>query len=245
MAKTTDGKPELPSTTTKMVNIISKQTVNGNIQVCMEDAQYYYLPFDKSPLDLTDSKIREKFIKSVENRVRRSKLYKAYVAYLKVDCKLDRCAVFGNIKSEKGDKTKIEMHHGPIYTLYDYVSIVLEKHLVNNSSDINTFDIAAEVLELHNRKLVQTVMLSESVHKSMDNPKVAPFISLDMTFGDLLGFVREYGQYFSPKHRSDLKKYFLHYQHNLDNNKLNVFNPIFTKYDIKHIDKPKPEILNI
>ena len=120
MAKTNNATPDLPATTTKMVNIISKETPNGTIQVCMEDAQYYYLPFDKSPLDLSDSRIREKFVKSVENRVRRSKLYKAYVAYLKVDCKLDRCAVFGNIKSDKGDKTKIEMHHGPIFTLWNH-----------------------------------------------------------------------------------------------------------------------------
>ena len=96
MANLPNVTPELPATTTKMVNIISKETSNGTVQVCMEDAQYYYLPFDKSPLDLSDSKIREKFIKSVENRVRRSKLYKAYVAYLKVDCKLDRCSVFGH-----------------------------------------------------------------------------------------------------------------------------------------------------
>ena len=109
MANLTNVTPKLPATTNKMVNIISKETSNGTVQVCMEDAQYYYLPFDKSPLDLSDSKIREKFIKSVENRVRRSKLYKAYVAYLKVDCKLDRCSIFGNIKSEKGDKTKIIM----------------------------------------------------------------------------------------------------------------------------------------
>ena len=35
-------------------NIISKETANSTVQVCMEDAQYYYLPFDKSPLDLSD-----------------------------------------------------------------------------------------------------------------------------------------------------------------------------------------------
>ncbi len=244
MAKTINATTDLPATTTKMVNIISKESPNGTIRVSMENAQYYYLPFDKSPLDLSDSKIREKFIKSVENRVRRSKLYKAYVSYLKVDCKLDRCSVFGNIKSEKGDKTKIEMHHGPIFTLYDYVSIILEKHLQENANDINTFDIAAEVLDLHRRKLVQTVMLSEAAHKSMDNPKIAPFLSLDMAFGDLVGFVKEYGQYFSPKNRADLKNYLIHYRYNLENNKLNVFNPVFTKYNIKYANS-KAEIPNL
>ena len=71
-------------TTNKMVNIVSKQTKKGNIIVSMEDTQYYYLPFDKSPVDLSDVKIRDKFIKAVERRVRTSKLYKAYIAFSSV-----------------------------------------------------------------------------------------------------------------------------------------------------------------
>ena len=78
----------------------------------------------------------------------------------------------------------------------------------------------------------------------MDNPKIAPFLSLDMAFGDLVGFIKEYGQYFSPKNRSDLKNYFIHYQSNLENNKLNVFKPVFTKYNIKYVTS-KAEIPNI
>lgn len=221
-------------TTTKMVNLVSKETKNGNIIISMEDSKYYYLPFDKSPVDLSDPKIRNSFIKHVEKLVRTSKLYKKYINYLKTDLGITHCAVFGNIDSKKGDKTKIEMHHGPIFTLYDYVNIVLEKYITNNM-DINTFDISAEVLDLHKRKLVQTVMLSQSVHKSMDNKKLAPFINLDMTFGDLIGFIKEYGRYFSPQHRADLKLYFSRYITN-SNNKLNMFDPIFTKYNIKFIE---------
>ena len=233
MAKKSDKEVALSE---KMVNLVSKTTKNGNIVVSMEDSKYYYLPFDKSPLDISDPKIRNSFIKSVEKLVRTSKLYKRYINYLKSDIGLTHCSVFGNIKSDKGDKTKIEMHHGPIFTLYDYVSIVLEKHLRDDAKDLNTFDIAAEVLDLHRRRLVQTVMLSESVHKSMDNKKLAPFITLDMTFGDLKGFIMEYGQYFSPQNRADLKNYFVHYKFNLDNNRLNMFKPIFTQYDIKMVN---------
>jgi len=220
--------------TTKMVNIISKPTSNGNIEICLKDSQYYYLPFNKSEINLSDKNTREKFIKAVERRVRRSKLYKAYINYLKNDLKMDRCAVFGNIQSDKKSKTKIEMHHGPIFTLYDYVSIVLTKYLNQGLNDkLNTFDIAAEVLDLHRRKLVQTVMLSEAVHKSMDNPKTAPFLTMEQTFGDLFEFVKEYGQYFSPKNIYDLKHYFDTYRYNLEHNIINsTFAPILTKYDI-------------
>jgi hypothetical protein len=231
------NKKELATVSTeKMVNLVSKETSNGNIVISMEESKYYYLPFDKSPLDLGDPKIRNSFIKSVEKLVRTSKLYKRYINYLKTDVGLTHCSVFGNIKSEKGDKTKIEMHHGPIFTLYDYVSIVLEKHLVEMDNDLNTFDIAAEVLDLHKRKLVQTVMLSQSVHNAMDNKKLAPFIPLDMTFGNLKGFIEEYGQYFSPQNRADLKKYFMNYKVNMEENRLNMFKPIFTKYDIKFVN---------
>ena len=72
----------------------------------------------------------------------------------------------------------------------------------------------------------------------------APFLSLDMTFGDLVGFIKEYGQYFSPKNRSDLKNYLFHYQDNLEKNKLNVFKPVFTQYNIKYVTS-KAEIPNI
>jgi hypothetical protein len=230
----------------KMVNLVSKETKNGNIIISMEESKYYYLPFDKSPIDLSDPKIRNSFIKSVEKLVRTSNLYKRYINYLKSDIGLTHCAVFGNIKADKNDKTKIEMHHGPIFTLYDYVSIVLEKHLSDIHNEINTFDIAAEVLELHRRKLVQTVMLSQSVHIAMDNKKLAPFIPLDMTFGNLKGFIEEYGQWFSPQNRADLKKYFMNYKANLAENKLNMFKPIFTKYNIKFVEnKPHEEAVVI
>lgn len=222
----------------KMVNIVSKQTRNGNITVALENTQYYYLPFDKSPVDLSDPKVRDKFIKSVENRVRSSKLYKAYVSFLKVECGLEFCAIFGNVTSSDKAKTKIEMHHGPVFTLYDYVDIVLNKYFMEKI-DVNTFDIAKEVLDLHRRKLVQTVMLSETVHKSMDDPKHAPFLSLDMAFGDLMGFCKEYGPYFAPVHRNKLKSYLMNYQFNLENNKLNAFKPIFTKYNIKFVSNKK------
>lgn len=221
----------------KMVNVVSSSTADGNVLISVENARYYYLPFDKSPLDLSDPRIRDKFIKGVEKNVRTSRIYKRYIDYLKREKGLNHCAVFGNIESaKKGGKTKVEMHHGPIFTLYDIASIVLEKHLSMPNPKINTFDIAEEVLDLHRRNLVQVVMLSQTVHKSMDNKEKAPFITMDMTWGNLMGFIEEYGQYFSPQHRSNLKKYIVNYQKNLETKKLNMFTPNITKYNIKVVN---------
>ena len=70
----------------------------------------------------------------------------------------------------------------------------------------------------------------------MDNKEKAPFISMDMTWGNLMGFIEEYGQYFSPQHRSNLKKYIVNYQKNLENNKLNMFKPIMVKHNVKVVN---------
>mgnify|MGYP003571259467 CR=1 FL=1 len=227
----------LPSVQGKMVNIVSNKTDDGNVVVSIADSKYYYLPFDKSPLDLSDPKVRDKFIKGIEKLVRTSKQYKRYIDYLKREKGLNHCAIFGNVESaKKGGKTKVEMHHGPIFTLYDIASIVLEKHLMENNPKINTFDIAAEILDLHRRNLIQVVMLSQTVHNSMDNKEMAPFISMDMTWGNLMGFIEEYGQYFSPQHRSNLKKYIVNYQKNMETKKLNMFTPVITKYNIKVVN---------
>ena len=232
-----NNKENLPEVQGKMVNLVSDKTEDGNVIVSVENAKYYYLPFDKSPLDLSDPKIRDKFIKGIEKNVRTSRQYKRYIDYLKREKGLNHCAVFGNVESaKKGGKTKIEMHHGPIFTLYDIASIVLEKHLMQNDTKINTFSIASEILDLHRRNLIQVVMLSKTVHNSMDNKEKAPFISMDMTWGNLMGFIEEYGQYFSPQHRSNLKKYIVNYQKNLENNKLNMFKPVMVKHNIKVVN---------
>jgi hypothetical protein len=215
-----------------MVNIVSKQTKNNNVEICIKDAQYYYLPFDKNELNFKDEKIKDSFIKSVERRVRNSKLYKAYIDYLKTDLKLNRCAIFGNIESDKNSKTKIEMHHGPIFTLYDYVNIVLNKNLIEkNYEKINTFDIAAEVLDLHKRKLVQTVMLCETAHATMKNPKLAPFLSQEKAFGNIYEFIKEYHKYFTTKNIYDLKTYFTKSKE-IDSSNLNMLEPALIEYNI-------------
>lgn len=219
---------------TTMVNLISKVN-EKNVEITVKDEVYYYVPFNKNEVNLSDEKVRVKFIKSTEKLVRNSTHYKEYINYLKSDLKLDRCAVFGNIQSDKKKKTKIEMHHGPIFTLYDYVEIVLNKRLKTKDYDnLNTFNIAHEVLDLHRRKLVQTVMLSESVHQSMDNPKYAPFITFEQTFGDLVTFIQEYHEYFTMRNINSLRKYLTDYNKKLNEKDLiNIFEHNIVKYNIK------------
>ena len=78
-----NDKENLPSVQGKMVNLVSDKTEDGNVIVSVENAKYYYLPFDKSPLDLSDPRIRDKFIKGIEKNVRTSRQYKRYIDYLK------------------------------------------------------------------------------------------------------------------------------------------------------------------
>ena len=63
------------------------------------------------------------FIKGCEKAVRNNDRYKKYINYLKKEVKLNKCQVLKNVTDE--DAT-IEMHHGPIFTLFDVCCIVLE-----------------------------------------------------------------------------------------------------------------------
>jgi len=133
-----------------------------------------------------------KFIKDVERSVRRSKYYKQYIAYLKNDLGLDFCQVLSNVKPDSEDAyTKIEMHHGPILTLFDCVAIVLD-HYINTGKKITTFRIAKAIIDEHFELNIQTVNLCETVHEQVHENNV--FLNMKMGFGDINTFLNKYSE---------------------------------------------------
>ncbi len=129
------------------------------------------------------------FIKSVEKLVRRSQYYSRYIKYLRDEIGLTFCQVLSNISNENGEKITIEMHHGPILTLFDYVAIVLD-HLIEEGERITTFKVAKIVLEEHYNNNVQVVMLSKTVHQAVHAENI--FINYKQGFGDLNTFLKKY-----------------------------------------------------
>lgn len=129
------------------------------------------------------------FIKAVERMVRTSKYYSRYIKYLKEDIGLRRCQVLSNIEEEDENDKLIEMHHGPILTLFDYASIITD-HLLAHDRKITTFSVADILLEEHFNNNIQVVMLSKTIHEQVHENNI--FINLNQAFGDLNRFLKKY-----------------------------------------------------
>lgn len=153
----------------------------------------------KETLSNSNEKIR--FLKKCESNVRKSKRYKAYKLRL-LKKGINMCAVFGNIKEENAI---LEMHHGPIFTLWDYVEITVN-YLYSNGYPLNTFDVANLILSDHFEDLIQVVMVSETVHKMIHTDDKIK-IPLESAWGDLVGYLEKYKGCLSPKHFAKLNNY--------------------------------------
>lgn len=157
------------------------------------DESFYEIPFYKNEDYFFSLENEVAFIKAVEKLVRTSKYYSRYIAHIKNDVGLNFCQVKGNIvEDEEGEgKTKnlIEMHHGPVLTLFDITSIILN-HMIIHGEKITTFSVAHKVLEEHFQHRVQTVMLCKTVHEMVHDGKI--FLSLKQGFGDLGAFLEKY-----------------------------------------------------
>lgn len=157
------------------------------------DESFYEIPFYKDEDYFFSLENEVAFIKAVEKVVRTSKYYSRYIAHIKNDIGLNFCQVKGNIvEDEEGEgKTKnlIEMHHGPVLTLFDITSIILN-HMILHGEKITTFSVAHKVLEEHFEHRVQTVMLCKTVHEMVHDGKI--FLSLKQGFGDLGAFLEKY-----------------------------------------------------
>lgn len=141
------------------------------------------------------------FIKGCEKAVRQNDRYRKYINYLKKEVKLNKCQVFKNITDEDAD---IEMHHGPIFTLFDICAIVLEYFLLKKWK-ISTFRIANAVLDEHQKNRVQVVMVSTTVHQEIHNGDI--FINYHQAWGDLNAFIKKYKDAISDEYREQLNRY--------------------------------------
>lgn len=167
------------------------------------DGQSNYISFYK-PVSYFeyDPKNRTNFIKAVESLVRKSDDYKKFVAYVKNTVGLNFCQVSSSIVDDV-DAT-VEMHHGPIFTLYDYCEIILNKYL-DRCLPITTFAIANEVINEHFELRVQVVMLSKTNHEAVHNEDI--FLNLKQGLGNINEFIRLYAPYFDNEHKYRIHRY--------------------------------------
>ena len=165
------------------------------------EKSYYNINFFMNPNELTFSNNYTKFIRSVEGLVRKSEEYTNYIDYIRNQIGLNYCMVMPNID---GDNAKIEMHHGPILTLYDYISIFIEYYIKVNKN-FNSFKLAEAIIKAHYRNEIQVVMLSVSVHQLVHDNKI--FIHPKQAFGDFNKFIKKYKLGLTDEMKNNINDY--------------------------------------
>ena len=151
----------------------------------------FYIPFYKTEEYFEVYENYCTFVKACESNVRRNAFYKTYIKYLTDIVGMKCCQVLPNIEIEDGNgKVTIEMHHGPILTLFDTCSIVLNHLRKQGDPFITTFKVADIVLEEHRLNHVRVVLLSKTVHQAVHNDDI--FLNYKMGFGDTQAFLEKY-----------------------------------------------------
>jgi hypothetical protein len=212
-----------------MKNLISKQTDTNTIVAVENREKFINISYNKKESFFMNSMDFVKFIKTVEAMIRHSREYSSYIAYLKTEIGLKQCVIFGNIND---DIAKIEMHHGPIFTLYDYVEITLT-HLFKKGEPINSCNVAYNVLKDHFDNNIQVVMLCEAahqaVHKSKGDSKF--FVSTDSAWGNIVEYLHKYSDGINLTHIQKIKKYLIDYdRYKTTEDKMSNHVSIFNEY---------------
>ena len=161
----------------------------------------YIIPYYKDESFLNNYESYEKYVKAIERVVRTNDRYSKYIFYLKTEIKLNHCMVLKNVDDNDCD---IEMHHGPVFTLYDICAIVLE-YFILKKWKISTTRVADVVLDEHLKNRVQVIMVSATVHEEIHNGEI--FINYKQAWGDLAAFTKKYWDAISPEYREQLNRY--------------------------------------
>ena len=168
----------------------------------------YYIPFYKNDEFFSSYENYIKFVKAVEHTVRTHKFYKKYIDYLINVVGMNTCQVLSNISvsdAKKKQKVTIEMHHGPILTLFDICSIVTNYLINHESPDITTFHVANIVLEEHRLNNVRVILLAKTVHQQVHDEHIN--LNYNMGFGDTNTFLLKYADGIDTDMRKRINKY--------------------------------------
>ena len=158
-----------------------------NMQVRIDELPQRSEPKYNTPRD------REKYIKTIEQIVRRSEPYKEYVKFLRENLDMNRCLILKNIQNVSGKRYRIEIHHEP-FTLFDIIETVINRRLQFNEP-IRTLQVSDEVMSLHYDGKVGLVPLTVTMHELVHNGRI--FIPLQFVYQDYADFFKEYEPYFN------------------------------------------------
>lgn len=223
---------------TSIENVNFHETDSGNFRL-QADCDMFSENFYFEPIQMMNGSMFESFIASCEKTIRTSQVYKAYIAYLKNEIGLRYDMFNGEITQ---DEASIEMHHGPLFTLYDYVKIMID-YCFDNGIPVDTFTIAKMVMNEHACNRVQVVMLTKNNHALVHAGKL--HVDFRQCHGNIKEFISIYKQQImrSPKLKKKIGDYLSSLQDDKFNN-VDIITPTKTidwsptrEYDSKSILK--------
>lgn len=162
------------------------------------------LKFRLSKEDLSEPDDFEYFIKACENMVRKDPRYKNYISELK-SLGFTRDVFQSAIDTDRFQNTKLEMHHGPIFNLFEVCAIVTD-HLLESGEKINEYDVAKVVLAEHEKHHIQVVMgLTKTNHEAVHDGNM--FVHMKQAIGDVLTFIKKFKKGIKREHLYTLERY--------------------------------------
>lgn len=207
-------------------NQIAVSNMDTNPTITVNDTSYFAVSFMKE--EFIDEKELGQFISGIERLVRGSPEYKKLVKYIKTEFDLSHCTYLNALNVEN---VTIELHHTP-YTLYNIVSIIIQKHL-KNQTPFNTFSVALDVIKLHYCNLVGLVSLSKTIHELMHSDNRV-FIHRDLIIGNVDQFYALYEEYMDEEQ----KRIYLNWSRYSDENPADSLNSL----DLYDVEKRKNQI---
>ena len=159
---------------------------NDENKTITSDMILHDISFNKSKEWFSNLDNTIRFVKAVEKLVRKHPDYDAIVSTIREEY-MDHCQILGNISREDA---VLEIHHGPLFTLFDICLVVLNHLIANNDKNITTFNVAKIVLDEHRLGDVQFVVLSKTAHQLIDTGEI--FINLNQGIGDIQSFINRY-----------------------------------------------------
>lgn len=170
------------------------------------DTSDFYLPFDKKEDFFAIYENEINFYRAVEKLVRTDDFYKKYIKYLVEVIGMNCDQVLSNIEvsDDKKSKVVLEMHHGPILTLFDITMIICNWYRLNNIP-ITTFDVADRILEEHQKNRVRVILVSKTVHEQIHEGNI--ILNYQQGWGDTNAFLEYYKDGITRDIKDRINKY--------------------------------------
>ena len=166
----------------------------------------FYIPFSKTEEYFSIYENEVAFIKKCEDLVRKHSFYATYIKYLINVVGMNTCQVLPGIEcTDKKGKVTLEMHHGPILTLYDTCKIVLNYLRYIQYPKITTFKVANIVIEEHRLNNVRVMLVSKTVHQKIHDDSI--MLNYNMGFGDTKTFLEKYQEGLDKNYINAINQY--------------------------------------